>query len=113
MKKKIFIFLISFVINHYYLPKYKSIRTTSKSGIVYLKFTDINLNRKKYFQMKSHNSKVNSRIYYDFSDDENFLSPSSSMDPATTWTTKKTVNEEVVSFSYKYDYEIVKKVSKK
>ena len=75
MKKTIFLLLISLVVNAYYLPKYKSIKPANKTEIVYLNATEFDLNKTIYIQINSHNSRINSWIRYDFSDDENFHTP--------------------------------------
>ena len=113
MKKTIFLLLISLVVNAYYLPKYKSIRPANKAGIVYLNATEFNLNENIYIQINSHNSRINSWIRYDFSDDENFNTPLKLLKPASTWSSSTSVNEKITSFTNKGCYEILRNTSKK
>ena len=113
MKKTIFVMLISLVLNAYYLPKYESIKTNNESGIVYLKATEFNLNKNIYIQLNSHNSRINSWIRYDFSDDENFHNPLKLLRPASTWSSSTSVNDRITSFTNKACYEVLRDSSKK
>ena len=108
MQKAIFCLLFSLILNAYYLPKYKSIKTDIKSGIVYLNATEFDFNKNIHIQISSHNSYIYSKIHYDFSDDENFLTPSKEVEPASRFSSS--VDE---SFTYDYYYEILKDSSKK
>ena len=113
MKKTIFLLLISLVVNAYYLPKYKSIKPANKTEIVYLNATEFDLNKTIYIQINSHNSRINSWIRYDFSDDENFHTPLKLLKPASTWSSSTSVNEKITSFTNKACYEILRKSSQK
>ena len=113
MKKTIFLLLISLVVNAYYLSKYKSIKLVNKTGIVYLYATDFDLNKNIYIQLNSHNSRINSWIRYDFSDDRNFHTPLNLLKPASTWSSSTSVNDKITSFTNKGCYEILRNSSKK
>ena len=113
MKKTIFLLLISLVVNAYYLPKYKSIKPANKTEIVYLNASEFDLNKTIYIQINSHNSRINSWIRYDFSDDENFHTPLKLLKPASTWSSSTSVNEKITSFTNKGCYEILRKSSQK
>jgi len=113
MKKLIFCLLISLVLNAYFLPKYKSVTTTEKTGIVYLNAAEFDLNKNIYIQTNAHNSRINKWIRYDFSDDENFLTPSKVLWPASTWSSSTSRNDEITSFTNKCCFEILKDSPKK
>ncbi len=113
MKKIIFCLLISLVLNAYFLPKYKSVKTNDQSGIVYLNAAEFEYNKNIYIQTNAHNSYLNKYIYYDFSDDVNFSSPSRLLKPASTWSSSTSVNNVVTSFTDKCCFEILKDSSKK
>lgn len=113
MKKTIFIFLFSFVLNQYYLPKDKSIRPTGNSGIVYLNATEFDLNKKIYILITAHNSNIDNYIYYNFSDNEDFPTPSIYKKVDSTFSSKTKSKKKVTSTTYRYSYEIVKTENKK
>ena len=112
MKITIFLLLISLVLNAIYLPKYESIKPANKTGLVYLKATEFDLNKNIYIQINSHNSRINTNIRYDFSDDINFKTPLKLLTPASTWSSSTSVNDRVTSFTNSACYEILRDSSK-
>ena len=113
MKKTIFCLLISLILNAFYLPKYKSIKPDNESGIVYLDSTQFDFNKDIHIQISSYNSYVNKTILYDFSDYENYLTPSKEIKPASDFSSSTTISDEDKSFTNRYYYEILKDSSKK
>ena len=113
MKKTIFIVKISLVLNAYYLPKYKSIKPANKSGLAYLNTSEFDFNKTIYIEINSHNSYIDKWIYYDFSDEKNFLSPSKFKKPTSSWSSSTYKDDnQITSFTNKYCYEIVKNTPK-
>ena len=114
MKKRIFCLFISLILNAFYLPKYKSIKPDIESGIVYLDATQFDFNKDIHIQISSYNIYVNKTIQYDFSDYENYLTPSKEIKPASDFSSSTaTISDEDKSFTNRYYYEILKDSSKK
>ena len=113
MKRAIFCLLFSLILNAYFLPKYKSIKLDIKSGIVYLNATEFDFNKNIHIQISSYNSYIYRKIHYDFSDDENFLTPSKEVEPASSFSSSVSASDEKISFTKDYYYEILKDSSKK
>ena len=106
-------FFFFFNLNAYFLPKYKSIKLDIKSGIVYLNATEFDFNKNIHIQISSYNSYIYRKIHYDFSDDENFLTPSKEVEPASSFSSSVSASDEKISFTKDYYYEILKDSSKK
>ena len=82
---------------------------------LYLNADEFGKNDKIHFQMNAYNSHVDSLLRYDFTDEEpsDSFKATSTINPTSFWRSSISDDDEVISFTDKYYYDIKKTVSKK
>ena len=112
----IFIFLISKVLSIYYLEKHGSVKVTTREGIVYLNADKFGKNDKIHIQFNAYKSHVDSKIYYEFSDNIpiDTFQPSLPKKPDNSWSSGGSDEDENdKKKTFKTSYDIKKDVSAK
>ena len=111
MKGIIFALLISYILCIEYLPKYGTIKVTKNSGYFYLNTNEFDDDSTLYIQLNAENGRVDSTLYYEFTDispNSYSLTPSNSLTPSSTGSSSSSVNNVVVSYTLKYYYSLKK-----
>ena len=115
MKKKIFIFLISYAFSIHFLEKDDSFITIEENGIFYLDATKFDKNDNIAIQFNALESSVKLSILYQFSDIQPtyYFQPSTQKKADKKWATYKDDNNKTSNYTLKGRFDIKKTVSKK